>query len=223
MYKAVVFDLDDTLISEDEYIRSGYHALEPILYKKYGVFQKEIGKQLYALYEEDSRNVFNRFLDAYHINYEKEDIMQLVEEYRNHIPKIHFMEDVLPVLRELKERKIHTGIISDGYLSTQENKVKALNLNCYVEKIILTEKLGREFWKPHIKPFEIMKTFFNIQYEEMIYVGDNPKKDFYIKSQVPITTIRIIREKSVYQNAEYLGNVQEDYRIKSLEEILKFF
>ena len=54
MKKAVIFDLDDTLISEDEYIRSGYRAVSSFLKDMYGWDERMTSRQLYDLYLEDS-------------------------------------------------------------------------------------------------------------------------------------------------------------------------
>ena len=53
----------------------------------------------------------------------------------------------------------------------------------------------------------------------MIYVGDNPQKDFYVKKSIPIITVRICREKAIYEKAEYLENIREDLSIRNLEEL----
>lgn len=222
MYKVVIFDLDDTLISEDEYIHSGYEAVAEFLSEKYTLEKDHIAEELYFLYEESPQNVFNRLLDQYHIEYEKKDILELVGKYRTHTPNIHFFPDVLPILQRLKKKGVKTGIISDGYLETQTRKGEVLRLTEWFDKVIFTEELGREFWKPHIRSFQIMKEYFGVEYDEMIYVGDNPKKDFHIKKQVPITTFRIEREKSVYKDAAYLEDVKEDYRVTDLTQLLKF-
>ena len=229
MIKAVVFDLDDTLISEDEYIKSGYRAVAQHLFERYknsydglkNSSPREIEKQLYRIYENKSNRVFNEFLDNYQIAYEKQDILELVSVYRNHTPEISFYPDVKNCMRTLKERGISIGVISDGYLETQTRKAEVLGLQEMAEKIIFTESLGREYWKPHKYSFQLMKNYFKITYEEMMYIGDNPQKDFYVKKEIPITTLRIIREKGVYEEKEYREGIREDYRIYSLEEIFE--
>lgn len=220
MIKVVLFDLDDTLISEDEYVRSGYRHLAKVLAKKYLINQENIYKDLYSLYKENTEKVFNRFLDQYNIKYTKEDILFLVNEYRNHLPNIHFYEDVLETLDKLKQNDIKIGIISDGYLSTQYNKARVLNLYNIFDKVIFTEELGREYWKPHPKAFVLMKEYFNVEYKEIIYVGDNPQKDFYIKKLYPINTIRIIREFNLYHKKNYYKGIKENQRIFSLNELI---
>lgn len=218
MIKAIIFDLDDTLISEDEYIRSGYQYIGKLLENKYQL--SNAYEELYQLYTESSKNVFNRYFEKHNIQYEKKDIIDLVQEYRNHNPKIHFFDDVIPTLLELRNRGFKLGIISDGYLETQRNKAEVLNLHQWFDKIIFTEELGREYWKPHPKAFEMMKEFFDVGFDEMMYIGDNPEKDFYIGSVYPVTTVRINRGDGVYQNKQYYKEVKENLIIEKVQDIL---
>lgn len=220
MIKAVVFDLDDTLISEEAYIRSGYRAVAEALGQKLtDVSQDDIAKELFDLYREDSAMVFNRFLDRHGVSYGKEQILELIGIYRGHIPEVDFFPDVKPVLKRLREKGIRTGIISDGYTITQENKAKVLGLEKLVDHMILTDRLGRDYWKPDVRSFQLMAQQLEVSPEEMLYVGDNPTKDFYPKTQIPVTTVRIHRPNAVYANAGYLEGVREDHSIDSLYEL----
>ena len=220
MVKVVLFDLDDTLISEDQYIRSGYGYISKVFAKRYDIDREQTEQELYYLYLKDAKNVFNRFLEEKGMLYTSSDIKEFVEEYRNHTPKITYYEDVIPTVFQLKQKGIRVGIISDGYLSTQKKKADVLHLYDTFEKVIFTDELGKEYWKPSPKAFEIMKEFFDVGYEEMMYVGDNPAKDFYVKELLSINTVRIHRDNSVYKNTAYFHMVEEDIKIKSLTELL---
>jgi putative hydrolase of the HAD superfamily len=217
--KAVIFDLDDTLISERQYIESGYRYLSKLLSIKTGIDSESIFAMLEELFKANTKNVFNRFYEKIKITYTKEDIVDLVEAYRNHKPDIQFYDDVLPCLEQLKVRNIRTGIITDGFISTQKNKLKVLEADKYFDQIIITEELGREYWKPHSKAFEIMRDTFKVEFENMVYVGDNPEKDFYIGSIYPIKTVRICRDDSVYKNKPYFKNIQETIKINNLLDL----
>ena len=129
---------------------------------------------------------------------------------------------MIPALKVLKEKNIKLGIITDGYIETQNNKLKVLKAEKYFDSIIITEELGREYWKPHPKPFEMIRHEFDIQFDEMVYVGDNPKKDFYIRKVYPIHTIRILREDSVYGDEEYKEDIREEERILKLDDVIEY-
>jgi putative hydrolase of the HAD superfamily len=216
--KAVVFDLDDTLISERHYIESGYHHISALLSKRLGKNENDLYQLLLALFIEEPRFVFNRLLDRLGVSYSKDTILELVEEYRQHVPVIEYYADVVPCVTDLKKKGIKTGIITDGYANAQRNKLHAVKAYDYFDEIIITDELGREYWKPHRKPFEIMRQLLNVEFNEMVYVGDNPEKDFYAGSLLRIKTIRIYRE-GFYLNRQYLANVREDIPVYHLGEI----
>ncbi len=221
MVKAVVFDLDDTLISEKEYIKSGYCHIAMIIESRFDVDKNQIYSDLMQLFNKSSRNVFNRLFDRYSISYSKAMILDLVNEYRSHYPEIVFFDDVIPCLNELKRLGIKTGIITDGYAIAQRQKLKAIQAEKFFDEIIMTDELGRDYWKPHPKAFEVIKEKFDVNFDEMIYVGDNPEKDFYIGSICPINTVRISRGDTVYCKMEYFKNAKEHYSIDNLYELIR--
>ena len=45
MIKAVIFDLDDTLISESEYIKSGFESVSKEISNKYNLDYKDVVKK----------------------------------------------------------------------------------------------------------------------------------------------------------------------------------
>ncbi|OAH54497.1 hypothetical protein AWH48_07820 [Domibacillus aminovorans] len=221
MVRAIIFDLDDTLISEKKYIESGYQHISKLLSSRFNKDEHELYQLLIRLFNESSRNVFNRLLDKLEIIYTKDTIMELVEEYRSHLPAIELFDDVLPCLEFLKKKGIKLGIITDGYANAQRQKLDAVGAYNYFDKIIVTDELGREYWKPHPRAFEMIKETLNVEFEEIIYVGDNPKKDFYISSIYPIKTIRVSRENGVYNLTDYYENIKEDINIRSLNEMIE--
>lgn len=221
MIKAVIFDLDDTLISEKDYIKSGFKEISKNIEEIYKIDAEETFNELMKLSKVESKNVFNRFFDNHKIEYTKEDIKEFLNIYRNHIPNIEFYEDAIQLIEKLKEKNIKVGVITDGYIVSQKAKLKAINAYEIFDYIIITEELGREFWKPHPKAFEIMKEKLNVKFNEMIYVGDNPEKDFFIGDIYPINTIRIVREDSIYKTKEYLNKVKEKFLVNNLIDIFK--
>lgn len=220
MIKAVIFDLDDTLISELDYIKSGYKVIAETLSKKYNIESNKVYEDLMRAYSEGSKYVFNAFFEYNKITYSKQYIDELILLYRNHTPKIDFFDDVIPTINKLKDMNIKLGIITDGYKETQKQKLEVLKAYDLFDFIIVTDELGREYWKPHPYAYELMKENLDVKFEEMIYVGDNPAKDFYISSVYPIKTIRIIRDNGVYKESSYLKNIRELLTISSLYEVI---
>ena len=88
MVKAVIFDLDDTLYPEKQYIESGFKHIAKILNHETNIDKDKIYNDLLNIFEQDSRNVFNNLLKKYNIDYTDDRIMKLVNDYRGHLPKI---------------------------------------------------------------------------------------------------------------------------------------
>ena len=209
MLKAVVFDLDDTLYREYDYVKSGFHAVADYL------GEPEIFNKLIELYQINNKNVFQRMGISAH------DCQKCIEIYRNHFPKISLQNDVVKTLAVLKKNNFKLGIITDGRVEGQHNKLQALGLYKLIPKVIITDTFGIEFRKPHPKSFECMREYLEVQFDEMMYVGDNPQKDFYISKIYPIYTVRVDSfEKGLYGNTQYYGNVTENLRINRIDELL---
>ncbi len=220
MVKAVIFDLDDTLISEKEYIKSGYRHIAEVIGQRFNINKDQVYIDLFQLFRESPHNVFNRLYEKYQIEYSKEMIIDLVNEYRGHFPDVQYYDDVMQCLNELKVLGVKIGIITDGYAQAQRQKLKAVEADMYFDEIIVTDELGRDHWKPHPKAFEIIKERFGVGFDEMIYVGDNPGKDFYISTIYPIKTVRIFRD-GVHKDNFYLDGIREDFIIDELTKILE--
>lgn len=219
MIKVVIFDLDDTLFSEKKYTESGFKEVSRFISDKVPSTNKlEVFNKLLYLNDIDPKNVFDRYLQDV---FEKNDlsVVQLISVFKNHNPKIQFYDDVDPFIKYVKSSNIRLGVITDGYKDVQLKKINSLKLKDIFDEIIVTDELGREYWKPNPISFEILANKFNVKYDEMIYIGDNPQKDFFIGSLYPITTIRVLRN-GYYMNAEYFKNVKEKYTVKSLLEVI---
>lgn len=221
MVKAVIFDLDDTLVSERQYIDSGFRHVSKVLSEKYNKSEIYLYTLLNELFNKSPKMVFNRLFAKLGIDYTQENIKWLVKEYRCHPPSLTFFNDVIPCLEILEKRGIKSGIITDGYACTQRKKLEAVSAYNYFDNIIITDELGREYWKPHPKPYNIMKNKLNLEYHEMVYLGDNISKDFITAKKLGMKTVRIKREGGLYNNIQKPPEYKAHRQIKSLYEFIK--
>ena len=105
---------------------------------------------------------------------------------------------------------------------TQRQKLKALKADEIFDVIVVTDELGREAWKPSKMGFEKAAMELGCELEDIIYVGDNPNKDFYVSRTAGVRTARITRDNGVYTDAPYFEGVREDYRLETLSDIVKY-
>ena len=90
-----------------------------------------------------------------------------------------------------------------------------------MDKIIVTDDYGKDYWKPSVKPFQIMLDYFDMKPKETVYIGDNPNKDFIPCKKLGINSVRIIRSIGDYMGIVVDEKHEADYRIKSLLELEK--
>lgn len=190
--KAVVFDLDDTLYSEKEYVKSGYFAVSQMLPQI-----KNAEAKLWKLFE-DKKSAIDELLISEGI-YSDELKQKCLETYRSHLPAIHLYDGAAEMLALLRKRGLLLGIITDGRPEGQWAKIRALKLTQYINHIIVTDELGGvEYRKPNKKAFVLLKELFNVRFSEMCYVGDNIKKDFIPCEQLDIKPIYFVNKDGLY-------------------------
>lgn len=222
MIKAIVFDLDDTLISERDYIKSGFKYVSKIISDRYKLDNNEVYEVMRELFKESSKNVFNRVLDNFNIKYKKEEVLYLVKEYREHKPNIEFYKDVIPTINKLRNNGYKLGIITDGYKETQNKKIDVLNCKTLFDEIIITDELGKEYWKPHERSYKLMSKKLNVDLSEMVYIGDNEAKDFVIANKLGIKTFKIIRNNAIYTRSEVEKEFLAEKNIKNLLQLFDY-
>lgn len=221
MVKAVIFDLDDTLYMENEFVEYGLKNAANVAETVYGIVNAN--EKIRSLYQESKVNVFDRLVNAETIKDKEIAVAGLVKAYRNCEPKnLHCNPGVLDLLKTLKKKGVRTGIITDGFADVQKSKIKALGIQEYIDKIVITDELGGvQCRKPNPIGFEKMLKMLDVKPQEMVYIGDNPNKDFAIKKYLPIITARVDVPNGIYRNSEYLYGIKPDIIVKQIGDILQ--
>ncbi|RYZ81048.1 MAG: HAD family hydrolase, partial [Proteobacteria bacterium] len=173
-----VFDLDDTLVKEIDYLKSAFREIARIADpEKVSLFD-----DMFQWYQ-DKENVFDNLCRDYsHLN-----VGRLRDIYRNHLPEFDALSENRALLLDLKRAGHFIGLITDGYSVTQRNKVKALDMTDLFDKIVISEEFG--FEKPHEGNYREFDEFGS---SEKIYVGDNLGKDFVTANRLGWKTICLL-------------------------------
>lgn len=221
MVKAVVFDLDDTLISENHYQKSAQDAVFLHLQNLTGISLEGIKSRSKIAQKAPREQYFQTLLPELGLTASSQMVSELIDIHRGHLPSISWYSDVLPTLEQLRLGGFKLGIITDGYAVAQHQKLRAVKAAKHFDAIVVSDDLGREYWKPHQKTFLTIASKLDVKTDEMMYVGDNPEKDFFISSSLPITTVRIARGDSLKADRGYRKGIVEDYTVKNLLEVVE--
>ena len=167
-----VFDLDDTLYKEIDFLKSAYKEISQFISEKTNLNPQTIFDQMLAAYY-DCGNPFQTVIDLAQSS--EIQISKLLSIYRNHQPHISLSSETQSVLKFLKKSVYKIGLITDGRSVQQRSKIKALALESYFDDIIISEEFGSE--KPCLDNFNFYSNKYGDKYQ-YIYIGDNTSKDF---------------------------------------------
>ena len=213
----VIFDMDDTLYAERDFVFSGYRAVAEKVYADHGV---EIESLLKKAFQEGCRgDLFSKVFNQLGFSHDESYIKELVDVYRSHKPNIKAYLDC-QYIQKLRDVGKKIALISDGWLEVQRNKIEALGLSELFDEVLFTDELGREFWKPNPKSFELICDRFQVPLERAVYVADNPRKDFVAPNKLGMKTVQVVRAQNEYgeaivPNEEY----KAEYRIETLTRL----
>ena len=175
----IVFDLDDTLYNEMEYLRSAYSEIAKSVNPDNW---QQLFARMYSLFRSKA-DVFEFVSSTYQV-----EKSELLHTYRTHIPRIHLFNGVLETMDQIKAKKGKIGIITDGRKTTQRAKLKALAILDRIDKIVISEEVGSE--KPDERNYRIIEeAFTDCTY---LYMADNLRKDFIAPNKLGWQTVGLV-------------------------------
>jgi putative hydrolase of the HAD superfamily len=222
-WRAVVFDLDDTLYPERDYVLSGLEAVAAWAESRLGTPAVQNLTELRTLFERGVRGtVFNVWLDAHGLR-DQRLVTDLVQIYRTHRPTISPFPEVPALLTSLRQRCL-LGLVSDGFGTVQRQKLTALRLQEHFAAVVFSDDLGPHAWKPNPEPLvRVLQDLGGIDPWHSIYVADNPAKDFIAARRAGMASIRVRRRDGEYSHLEPSTAEHEPNLTVSSLQALEFY
>ncbi|WP_318614530.1 HAD family hydrolase [Sporosarcina sp. YIM B06819] len=212
MIKAVLFDLDGTLLNRDASVELFIDAQYKHLHEYVGHIEK--GEFTSRFIELDCRGyvwkdrVYQQLVKEFKIvglTWE-----QLLQEYIDYFhqycvpfPNLHEM------LQSLVGQSISLGIISNGKGQFQMANIKALGIEHYFETILISETEGIK--KPDPRIFEKALQQLDVPANACLFVGDHPDND--------VKASRDVGMLGVWKKDSQWDEVVADYVVKDLMEV----
>ena len=204
----IVFDLDDTLYKEIDFVKSAYIYINSYINSRYNLdLSKNIKKCV-----EDEINFFDLINSKLYPD-QSFPIEKYLELYRFHYPEINLSHDTSVFLKNILSHNIDFSIITDGRSISQRNKIKALGLYDLVKNIIISEETG--FEKPHLNNFKLLERIYPDK--KFVYIADNTSKDFLAPNSLNWDTVCLINNgqnihpQDFNLNIDYLPKIKVNY------------
>jgi len=204
----IVFDLDDTLYKEIDFVKSAYNYINNYIKSRYNI---DLSLHIHECVE-DGINFFDLIKSRLNQN-QSFPIEKYLELYRFHYPEINLSNDTVKFLNKISNKNIDFSIITDGRSISQKNKIKALGLVDLAKNIIISEETG--FEKPHLNNFKILDRIYSNK--KLIYIADNTSKDFLAPNSLNWDTICLINNgqnihpQDFNLNIDYLPKIKVNY------------
>lgn len=209
-----IFDLDDTLYLERNFVESGFHAVAIKLNYIFGWPVDESLKFMINVLDNEGRGfIFNRLLESRGAMSAK-NVTYCINAYRFHKPQIKLKLTVRKVIESFNRKPY---LVTDGHKIVQQNKIKSLDIESLFKGIYITHRYGLCYAKPSIYCFDLIRKRENCEWSDMFYVGDNPLKDFVNLNSLGVHTIRV--KTGEYADVIAKKRFDAKYKINSLNEL----
>ena len=213
MVKAVIFDLDGTLLNRDtsiaQFISAQYKRLYAHLHHipKLDYIERFITLDSRGYVWKDK--VYQALVTEFKI--EGIDWRSLLTDYENQF-QFHCVPfpALIEMLTTLKQQGYLLGIITNGRGEFQNRAISGLGIRDYFETILISEIEGVR--KPQPEIFHRTMTRLGVSAQNSVFVGDNPEADITGANQVGLRTIW-------KRNADWLEPADADAIVDELMEI----
>ncbi|MGR3762994.1 HAD family hydrolase [Rossellomorea sp. NS-SX7] len=179
-FKAVLFDLDDTLLDRNQAVDKLFSILLETCYEdvEHSVANDMLRK--FKKYDKRSYGDFNkaRVLEAFFNEYSPKHKLppnRFQDFWNHHFPQCFSINQETKNIVHTIKHHAKVAIITNGSIHRQKAKIMNANLHSCFDIVVISEEAG--FSKPDKRIFELTLNKLGVQPEEALFVGDDLEKD----------------------------------------------
>ena len=181
-YKLIIFDLDNTLILEKDYLFKAYEEISIHIESICFLDRIKIENYLKNEFIKNGRSkLFNKMIN--HFNLSKVTITSILNILRGIKlkKKICLIDDMKQILILLKNNKIPYVIFTNGNVVQQKNKVANINWEDLLTHVIYANEISP---KPNPISFSkyLLKNKIAINKNEILMIGDSNTDELFAKN-----------------------------------------
>lgn len=220
-YKAMLFDLDGTLLNRDSAVDKMFLIILEKCYEHVELSAKSEMLQKFKEYDHkcygfsDKTRVLEPFFDRFPPKYRLPN--NYIQDFWNeNFPNCFSMnQDTVNIINTIKLH-VKVAIITNGSTLRQKAKIMNTHLNRCFDTIIVSEEAG--FRKPDKRIFDFTLNKLNVQPDAALFVGDDLEKDILGCQNANI--------KGIWFNPHMIKNdteIKPYAEINSFDKLLSYF
>lgn len=190
--EAVLFDLDDTLYSQEAWLEDAWEAVAEVVASIWSIDRDAFHDALSRAAADGSAQggIIDRALAE--IGAVDVPSSWRIATFRAFKPsKLDPYPGVREALEELR-RIVPIGLVTDGDPQLQESKLLALGLQDAFDTVVFSDELGPLARKPSPEPFRLALAALHVEPRHAVYVGDNPHKDVMGAMAAGMAVVRVV-------------------------------
>lgn len=218
MIKAVIFDLDNTLIDFMKFKRvCCEEAINAMIDSGLKIPKKKALDTLYKLYRKkgvEDPKIFQTFLKTISGKIDYQKLAYAINAYRKaRIGLLTPYPGVKRTLIKLKEKGLKLAVVSDAPKLKAWLRLTAMKIDAFFDVVVALEDTGK--LKPSRLPFRAALRELKVKPFECLMVGDRPDRDMKGAKQIGM--------KTCFARYGYEGKakVKVDFEIKDITDLVK--
>jgi putative hydrolase of the HAD superfamily len=225
MYKAIFFDLDNTLYDYDSADKLATQALYDEFkkgndisfdeFKKvYSDSKEEVKRKLVGTAASHERILYlQELVERVDKTFQSDRIMKLYHAYWDTlIENAQLFDGVMETFQWLKSNNIKIAMVTNLTTYVQIRKIENLGLSKYIDFLITSQEAGYD--KPHPANFLLALHKVNLLAKDVLMVGDDLNSDIEGAQALGIKTV--LYEFGKQENSK----VTPDYTVQNFSELL---
>ncbi len=173
-YSAIIFDLDNTLYAEKDYLNAAYSAIGKWIFSQ----SHNQSAILYSIWlqqnfiKNDRQGLFNRFLEQFELSDELLPGMLKILRTVQLKKQLNLYPELYALPEKISRSDIKYFIVTNGNPEQQLNKIRQINW----DRLLITECILAANSNPKPAPDSLVGICTNYKYlpSEVLFVGDAP-------------------------------------------------